>query len=126
MSKKVAQLDAEGYFLWMTDADEHPLVPGEYILPAGTVDAEKPEPPLGHAARWGEDDWVFEPIAPAPPEKLAADARKKRDALLLESDYTQLPDAPVDAEAWEHYRQALRDVPEQEMFPEGVEWPEKP
>jgi hypothetical protein len=37
--------------------------------------------------------------------------RLHRDRLLKESDWTQLPDAPVDREAWATYRQALRDFP---------------
>ena len=37
--------------------------------------------------------------------------RHHRDRLLAESDWTQLPDAPVDREAWAIYRQALRDFP---------------
>ena len=30
---------------------------------------------------------------------------------LKETDWTQLPDAPVDKTAWATYRQALRDLP---------------
>jgi hypothetical protein len=37
--------------------------------------------------------------------------RLHRDRLLAQSDWTQLPDAPVDREAWATYRQALRDFP---------------
>ena len=50
--------------------------------------------------------------------------RMKRDRLLQESDWTQLNDAPVDREAWAQYRQALRDLPQQEGFPGEVVWPE--
>ena len=50
--------------------------------------------------------------------------REKRDLLLQASDWTQLVDAPVDREAWADYRQALRDLPEQEGFPGDVVWPE--
>ena len=50
--------------------------------------------------------------------------RMKRDRLLQESDWTQLIDAPVDREAWADYRQALRDLPQQEGFPDKVVWPE--
>ena len=65
---------------------------------------------------------------PKPPsvEKLASYARDERNALLADSDWTQVPDAPVDQAAWATYRQALRDVPEQAGFPEEVTWPEKP
>jgi hypothetical protein len=34
-----------------------------------------------------------------------------RNRLLVESDWTQLPDAPCDAQAWAAYRQQLRDFP---------------
>ena len=37
--------------------------------------------------------------------------RRHRDRLLVASDWTQLPDAPVDKAAWAKYRQALRDFP---------------
>jgi len=33
-----------------------------------------------------------------------------RNAQLSMSDWTQLPDAPVDAAAWAAYRQSLRDI----------------
>lgn len=37
--------------------------------------------------------------------------RAIRNDLLKESDWTQLPDATCDREAWATYRQALRDFP---------------
>jgi len=37
--------------------------------------------------------------------------RYHRDRLLAASDWTQLPDAPVDRAAWSTYRQQLRDFP---------------
>jgi hypothetical protein len=74
------------------------------------------------------------PYVPPPPptdEELAAAAREERNALLAESDWTQLPDArsamgPEKAEEWDTYRQALRDVPEQSGFPRDIIWPVKP
>lgn len=59
----------------------------------------------------------------------AEEARARRDRLLAESDWTQVLDAPIDAgtrEAYRVYRQALRDIPEQEGFPEAITWPELP
>lgn len=35
-----------------------------------------------------------------------------RNAQLASTDWTQVADAPVDAEAWAAYRQALRDLPD--------------
>lgn len=60
---------------------------------------------------------------------IAAQARAQRDKLLLETDWTQTLDAPIDAdtrEAYRAYRQALRDIPEQESFPMDITWPELP
>jgi hypothetical protein len=51
--------------------------------------------------------------------------RAERNKLLVESDWTQLPDAPVDAAAWATYRQALRDVTDQ-ANPFAIVWPESP
>lgn len=79
-------------------------------------------------------------------EELAADVRTKRDALLRESDALMCldraglskPESDDDWTAfmagiaamlfgeWAKYRQALRDVPQQEGFPYNVEFPEKP
>lgn len=49
-----------------------------------------------------------------------------RDNYLSESDWTQLPDASVDAAAWATYRQALRDLPSQDGFPFNITWPTQP
>lgn len=57
------------------------------------------------------------------------EARAQRGKLLLETDWTQALDAPISAEsreAFRVYRQALRDITEQEGFPETIEWPVKP
>jgi hypothetical protein len=60
-------------------------------------------------------------------EKLSADARDKRDQLLNIADIAvnkaeDLQDEEAIAKA-RTYRQALRDVPEQEGFPTDIIWP---
>ena len=55
-----------------------------------------------------------------------AAVRTERDQRLAASDWTQLPDAPVDAAAWASYRQQLRDLPQNYILPSDVEWPEEP
>lgn len=71
-----------------------------------------------------------EPVETEPPpltiEQQWQHLRDQRDALLTTSDWTQLPDAPVDAEAWAVYRQALRDLPEATTDPANPEWPNEP
>jgi hypothetical protein len=53
--------------------------------------------------------------------------REKRQQLLLDSDWTQLPDVPeITRIMWVTYRQALRDITEQEGFPLSVVYPVKP
>ena len=56
----------------------------------------------------------------------AKSVRSQRDSLLVASDWTQVPDAPVDQAAWRTYRQALRDITTQSGFPHEVTWPVKP
>lgn len=52
--------------------------------------------------------------------------RKSRKTLLNESDWTQVPDAPVDSAAWATYRQQLRDLPANTTDPRDVTWPVPP
>ena len=56
----------------------------------------------------------------------AKEIRAERNKKLLESDWTQVADAPVDKALWATYRQALRDVPNQEGFPWEITWPDAP
>ncbi len=53
-------------------------------------------------------------------------ARKRRNKMLSDSDWTQVADAPVDQAAWATYRQALRDITKQDGFPISVEFPIEP
>lgn len=59
-----------------------------------------------------------------------AKLRARRKELLLESDWTQLADAPLSSEEkaeWAVYRQALRDLPAQEgLDPANPSWPQSP
>ena len=62
-------------------------------------------------------------------KELADAARQDRDMRLTATDWTQVLDAPIDAAtraAYRAYRQALRDVPEQDGFPGDIDWPEEP
>lgn len=64
--------------------------------------------------------------------RAAADARQAeavradRNARLSASDWTQLPDVPVDHAAWAVYRADLRNVSAQAGFPWDVAWPTTP
>lgn len=60
---------------------------------------------------------------------LAENARSERDRRLAETDYYMMPDYPSDPnniEEMKVYRQALRDIPQQEGFPSKFTWPDVP
>lgn len=52
--------------------------------------------------------------------------KTNRDLKLQSSDWTQVPDAPVDQAAWAVYRQELRDLPANTEDPSEVVWPKPP
>jgi len=58
--------------------------------------------------------------------------KKRRNFLLTESDWSQLPDAPLtesEKQQWRTYRQQLRDIPAANANATviaGINWPEKP
>lgn len=56
---------------------------------------------------------------------LPQDVRNQRDRLLSATDWMALSDNTM-TPAWAAYRQALRDITEQEGFPYSVIWPTKP
>ena len=56
-----------------------------------------------------------------------ADVRDRRNALLTSTDWTQAADVPqAIKDKYATYRQALRDVPQQEGFPDNIVWPIQP
>jgi hypothetical protein len=65
--KQVIQLDADGYFAGLTTADESPLEPGVFLIPARAIDAPVPAVPEGQRAKWN-GAWVFEDIPQPEPE----------------------------------------------------------
>ena len=72
--------------------------------------------------------WQGEVTVEEVPET-ADEIRARRDRLLAATDWAVLPDSPLDAqslEAVKTYRQALRDVPQQEHFPSAITWPRMP
>jgi len=74
--------------------------------------------------------WDGVELKEAPTASLEAERaianREYRNQLLTASDWTQLPDAPVNREAWAAYRQALRDLPNHVNWPnlDADDWPQ--
>lgn len=53
--------------------------------------------------------------------------RRERNKLLVESDWTQLPDVPEELKiSWQSYRQALRDITNTYSSLRDVVWPTEP
>ena len=94
-TKQVSQLDADGYFVGLTVADESPLESGVFLLPAGAVDAPAPVIPEGQRAKWN-GAWVFEdipqpgpepaPTPPAPEEQAEMVRTQRQSAYQAEAD----------------------------------------
>ena len=72
---------------------------------------------------------LVEGVLQAPPkptaEELSYKVRTERDALLAQTDWWASSDLTI-TDAQKVYRQALRDVPKQEGFPDSITWPTKP
>ena len=66
------------------------------------------------------ESWVFSY------QKSLRKLRERRNSLLQATDWTQVPDAPVDHAAWATYRQELRDLPANTEDPRNVVWPDRP
>jgi hypothetical protein len=52
--------------------------------------------------------------------------RNWRDSELVKTDFSQLPDSPVDKLTWAEYRQLLRDLPKQNKNPQLIVIPIRP
>lgn len=62
-------------------------------------------------------------------EVLSLDARLERNKLLSDTDHLIQSDYPISDEKKQEikvYRQALRDIPQQDGFPDNIVWPDKP
>lgn len=62
-------------------------------------------------------------------EVLSLDVRLERNKLLSDTDHLIQADYPISDEKKQEikvYRQALRDIPQQDGFPDNIVWPDKP
>lgn len=101
-------------------------VPEPVITYAQNVAEDAPKKSKsGYVQVWVISDASTEEITERTDAK-AGNIRQKRNQRLADCDWTQLPDAPVNAAAWAAYRQDLRDVTSQAGFPWDITWPEQP
>jgi len=80
-------------------------------------------------ARFMVEDGQLVEIEPHDPfNQTENDSKLRRDLLLQQSDWTQLPDAPTNKTVWATYRQALRDLPNHVNWPKlsDSDWPVPP
>ena len=77
-----------------------------------------------------DDQWTLPMVAENKPQaEVEQVVRSMRDAILNLSDWTQMPDSPLDSAAktsWATYRTALRDISTQSNFPTNITWPTQP
>jgi hypothetical protein len=113
------QLDARGFMIVKTDipynTQTHKLEPCAPIIEGGYVRVSNVVPKT-------IEDIELEKV------QAMQQIRSQRNQLLLESDWTQIPDAPSGKKAeWAAYRQALRDFPSTIVDPrDSVAWPSVP
>ena len=87
----------------------------------------RPAPPSKHH-KWNSSERVWN----VDTETLWQEVRKLRTEELASSDWTQLSDCPLsvsEQQNWNLFRQALRDVPQNNaniQFLTDIQWPEKP
>ena len=108
--------DGKRYFGIPEDitAATHYLVDGKFVL-----FPSKPD----NSYQWDWENRVWKQST----ELAAMIVVYTRNKLLIETDWTQLPDVPeVTRNLWVEYRQALRDITEQVGYPLNISWPTKP
>ena len=108
-------------------SEEEDFIDGEYssdmfyihnFLP---VKIEHP-PVYGYTFNYATKQWEDHRL----PENEWLLIRQKRNELLMQCDWTQLPDVPLTTkEAWASYRGALRDITLQ-PDPFNITWPQSP
>lgn len=139
--KTVYQCDSHGRYLGPTVADESPLEPGVYLIPAGCVELAPPECDPGFIAVWKDAAWNIEPEPVAPPvedkgAQQAAEEEKAKRLIEAAHRIAPLQDAidlgmATEAEtatlnAWKTYRVLLNRVPLQPGYPLQIDWPVAP
>lgn len=113
---------------------EEPVSTGQVIIDPNRVVRYVCIDGLTREANDDEVTFILENEARAIIDALAyqtAIMRQERDRLLVNSDWVELPSAIArltgeQFSAWMTYRQALRDVPQQDSFPNTITWPTQP
>lgn len=97
------------------------VIPGTCFYSEGQFLSITERPSVNHVFNYVTKEWELDK------ERLRNGALVQRNALLLASDWTQLPDVPNEVRlSWKEYRQLLRDITEQVDYPIDIQWPTPP
>ena len=100
-----------------------------YVIQDVDVDSVIQNKIEGQFAQVG-GQWTLSMVASNKPQaEVEQYVRSVRDELLILSDWTQMPDSPLDSStktSWATYRTALRDISAQAGFPTDFTWPTAP
>lgn len=115
--KSYAVLSTDGYVVSTCYSDKQQPNMVELVEPLH--DAATP----WHKYHFASNQWIEN----KPIEVVASEAKELRNKLLIESDWTQMPDVSIATKAaWATYRQELRDITTQAGYPTEITWPTPP
>lgn len=89
-TKIVYQYDIAGMFTGETEADESPLEPGVFLIPARCVEVEPPAYSGDQWPRWNGAKWELISVSPANDNQPASPVDKLRDFLMANPDVAEL------------------------------------
>jgi hypothetical protein len=106
--------DYRGTVYWYEDGTSHIITQLGVIVPDGALLEEPENAQIAEEAQTDED--------------LEEVARNVRDALAnrVSNEINRLEDIGKNASDWRKYRQFLRDVPDQNNFPQNIDWGPQP
>lgn len=96
-TKTVYQYDHAGIYAGQTEADESPLEPGVFLIPARCVTIEPPEFSGDQWPRWNGAKWELIAVKPANDNQPASPVDKLREFLNANPDVAALIGATNEA-----------------------------
>lgn len=96
-TKTVYQYDLAGMYIGQTDADESPLEPCVFLIPALCVEVAPPEFAGDQWPRWNGAKWELITVAPANDNQPASPVDKLREFLNANPDVAALISATNEA-----------------------------
>lgn len=134
-TKLVYQLNENNILTGVEHADESPLEPGVFLIPAGCVDTDIVPPTAlspNEFVFWKEGNWWIghvpeDPNAPSPEDVARAwrNSELQRADIVLLKIQDGMPNLGTVAD-WRKYRVALRTWPDVEGFPSAESRPTAP